>query len=759
MNADAAAHGNHFAELPSVAEPSPRARPAPEPAPRSAASPPGLIRRGIVVTHGVGDQRRGDQLDIVVAPLVAFLSQALGHRRVRLNARTVLDDDGIASATIHILSEDQLQVLEEWRVREAWWAQSFRPSSTSSILSWATIQFVFHSMATVQNVVARNLDRLFTRQGDQDQGLDGPWSVAVSGDKWLYALNVVNWLIITACYAFVYLVGFVLILPVVVFLAVPRVIWPDLIGRLQAFFVSLITGGIGDQQAMTTRYVPIAAAANTVATALWPFLAPEAKLRGDDEFDTVTVVAHSGGCVVSYAALVSEEVRRWLADWTRRGEPDPSPRRLAWITVGSGLDLAWYAHPRNHAKDEAFWSRRLQDYVNWIDVYSRYDPVPQGSPADDMVQAMGWDPAIGHVSIRVANDDWPLSDHGAYWWNHEEAMSRIVYAIANSALTRTALDPHEKWASPAGSFVAGSQAQGVQPTLLERARTAIQTAPQRRARVAQSRCLSLVVLVVVAWVLFGDDLWLWLLRSITLVFAAAAVWRVVGWITVPARLTARLPFNVWGKDERPRPDETKIPRWLKGWLILVALGLGGLLLFAWPRSWYAIVLGSAVALWALWIAPWLQAQCDPPWASRLRLGAVVAVVLVGVWAGLWGDRLLYLSPVAFLADAPVMALARWAQDWQVPLPGLSLAPWSLIPAQVGPLRLAEPVRVWLYGAIGMALLGFVATILWAWWQSVVAWFRIERDVPDRVAPAQPTAAPPVATSEPPPLPDAVGSAG
>src|SRR5690349_7792076 len=164
MDADAAAQASRPAEPPSAPESVPRALPAPDRGLQPTAPPPDLIRRGIVVTHGVGDQRRGDQLDIVVAPLVVFLSEALGHRRVRLNARTVLDDDGIASATIHLLSEDCQEVLEEWRVREAWWAHSFSPRSTSSILSWATIQFVFHSMATVQNVVARNLDRFFRRQ-------------------------------------------------------------------------------------------------------------------------------------------------------------------------------------------------------------------------------------------------------------------------------------------------------------------------------------------------------------------------------------------------------------------------------------------------------------------------------------------------------------------------------------------------------------------------------------------------------------------
>ena len=38
------------------------------------------VHRGIVVTHGVGSQRRADQLDTVVEPLMTFLCRALVPR-------------------------------------------------------------------------------------------------------------------------------------------------------------------------------------------------------------------------------------------------------------------------------------------------------------------------------------------------------------------------------------------------------------------------------------------------------------------------------------------------------------------------------------------------------------------------------------------------------------------------------------------------------------------------------------------------------
>ena len=61
-----------------------------------------MIRRGIVVVHGVGEQGRSDQLDTVVEPLVEFLSRGLGHGNVHLVARTHREGGGTPSATIHL---------------------------------------------------------------------------------------------------------------------------------------------------------------------------------------------------------------------------------------------------------------------------------------------------------------------------------------------------------------------------------------------------------------------------------------------------------------------------------------------------------------------------------------------------------------------------------------------------------------------------------------------------------------------------------
>ncbi|MFN8556963.1 MAG: hypothetical protein U0531_06295 [Dehalococcoidia bacterium] len=92
--------------------------------------------------------------------------------------------------------------------------------------------------------------------------------------------------------------------------------------------------------------------------------------------------------------------------------------------------------------------------MNWIDIYSRYDFVPQGRAPDggplergSMVKAIAGPPdglreggARPYVGVRVANTDWPFSDHGAYWSNDEEVMARIVFAVVDDRFGRPGTD-------------------------------------------------------------------------------------------------------------------------------------------------------------------------------------------------------------------------------------------------------------------------------------------------------------------------------
>jgi hypothetical protein len=526
-----------------------------------------VIRRGIVVVHGVGHQSRADQLDWVVESLVDFLGKAMGHNNVQLTARTGPGDDALASARIRLTLPCTTEPFEEWHIREAWWAQSFRPSGSATVLGWALVAAYYHVVTTAKGVFGHNVARLAAGRPKQDGS--GVWTREETGK--LHALfDIVVWLVITLGYLFVYAVGAIVILPLYVFLLLPLVaLWPSAIGRLQVALVNTVTGGIGDQHATTNRRVAAAGAADSVVRALWYFIAPGR--LGSSVYDTVTVIAHSGGCVVSFDALVRHDVRRWLSEST-------SLRRVTLMTVGSGLNLAWRMRAKRKARDCAFWDRPLGDHVNWIDIYSRFDPVPQGPPPVEMVEALVGPPPHPFVTVQVTNRDWPLSDHGAYWENFEEAMSRMVHAITDSRLGQQPLselgDSYSVQTQRGGEMEAHPLARPV--------REAIKAAPDRQRQVTTRRFASflLIALGVALVYLTSNSLGAWLLGDRMEILGVS--WPPLAWRRDLGQLipTSLLGFNF-----------TSLRPWIVGALalaflaeVLLLLAQLGIHLWSWRRA-------------------------------------------------------------------------------------------------------------------------------------------------------------------------------
>jgi len=362
----------------------------------------------------------------------------------------------------------------------------------------------------------------------------------------------------------------VVILPLYVFLLLPLVaLWPSAIGRLQVALVNTVTGGIGDQHATTNRRVAAAGAADSVVRALWYFIAPERP--GNSVYDTVTVIAHSGGCVVSFDALVRHDVRRWLSEST-------SLRRVTLMTVGSGLNLAWRMRAKRKARDGAFWDRPLGDHVNWIDIYSRFDPVPQGPPPAEMVEALVGPPPHPFVTVQVTNRDWPLSDHGAYWENFEEAMSRMVHAITDSRLGQQPLtelgDSYSVQTQRGGETEAHPLARSV--------REAIRAAPDRQRQVTTRRFVSFLLIAVgVALVyLTSKSLGAWLLGDRMEILGVS--WPPLAWRRDLGQL---IPTSLLGI------NFTSLRPWIVGALalaffaeVLLLLAQLGIHLWSWHRA-------------------------------------------------------------------------------------------------------------------------------------------------------------------------------
>lgn len=435
-----------------------------------------MKRRGIVVVHGVGQQQPGDQLDIVLQPLVDFLGQCLGYANVSVCFRRPPDASSVAQADVHLKRKGA--VFEVWHVREAWWARSFRPSPSSAVVAWALRALAANLAASWWQVVVPNWRTL--RSGDSGYG-SGVWRVPAGGRPFA-ACNVVTWLFIAAMTIAAYAAAPLAALMVVAIsrLLVVGFLFPGPPGRLMRSVMNLLTGGLGDQQAMTARSVCLAEAASTVVAALEPFL--DARSAEPLDCDSVTVVAHSCGCIVSFEALAGEQVRTWL-----EAEDYAGPRRINWITAGSGLNLAWHMRDRRSAAEIAFWQRAIGSYVNWIDVYARYDPVPVGPAPRDMAAALSADCPAAYIAVRVANDDWPPTEHGSYWRNFAEGMSRVVHVISDSRLA----GPNWPAVLHSGDYGGGPLAAGI--------KAAVEFAgPDHRRRLAVRSLLRNVGLAVAA---------------------------------------------------------------------------------------------------------------------------------------------------------------------------------------------------------------------------------------------------------------------
>ena len=433
-----------------------------------------VVRRGIVIVHGVGEQGRGDYIGSFVEPLAGFVADGCGSENVSITVRNEADASAWATLTLRGDARD-----EEWHIREAWWAKNFRPSSSKTVLFWAVIAGLTIMWATWRSIFVRAVARLahnyqkmsLSRDDLMGRPLErddkGELRLAPDTRQGLWVapqtlpgkaiLDALVWLFICLLYVVGAVVLLTLLVPLYLFLLLPlSFVAPEPVVAIQRKLVGLIVSSIGDQQAMTTRRFALAGASNEVAQALWWMLSKDGLARskrtidGFTGYDTVTVVAHSGGCVVSFDALASQ-VKEWMHD-PELPAGISRPKKVGWVTAGSGLNLAYRMRRTKDPRENAFWDRPMGDFVNWMNVYARYDPVPQGPPPPDLVTSLvGADGMLDctsekrppYVCLRVVNDDFPGSDHSAYWVNRTEVLSRLVSFIADGDRANGELSPQE----------------------------------------------------------------------------------------------------------------------------------------------------------------------------------------------------------------------------------------------------------------------------------------------------------------------------
>lgn len=382
-----------------------------------------MARRAVVLLHGVGSQQKGATLDDVVEPIIRFLHRFVSPsdpNGVRLDVE-MRPEHGPAAATIRFDLDGQT---ETWEITEAWWAERFFASPSDLVLSWGWRVLTLQAWNVFYGIFVRHL------RPPADPPYDPPYSRVYDTPDPPWFSRIYDFLVgVALLIAFVPAYVLVLALASVFFLFAqlpPWLLVPRAAAILQKELVETLVHGVGDQQAMTTSYAARDSASRALVQALAPYL--DSTRPDYRRCDAATVIAHSGGCVVACDALTDREVKEW--DFGAGDGQPPTP--VTWFTVGSGLNFAYQVSPTDW-----FWDRELDPRIKWVDVWARYDPVPHGPPPAelrDRVRRLSPGPEEGPApaefrTLRVVNRDNPFTDHGTYWRNYEEVVSRFVYEI------------------------------------------------------------------------------------------------------------------------------------------------------------------------------------------------------------------------------------------------------------------------------------------------------------------------------------------
>jgi hypothetical protein len=396
--------------------------------PGDATEGPREHHRAILLIHGVGSQTKGQFFDEAFSPLPSFLRYAIRQQeppRARLDlAGSMRPTQGPARATLHLTDGEGRS--EVWEVCEAWWAETFYPPDVDDLMNWG-FRILGHQLTWVVEGLAQLRGPL--RQGCRDPVYEcdpDPTPASSRGYIIWWLTGKINYFAPAVIFSLLYVPAYfvVILLATLFYLLASLPSWLVVVTPAKAILRSLIDKlltGVGDEYVMISNELARDSAVRSVLDGLSPYLGPQ---RPPNRlYDSVTIIAHSGGAVVSYAALSSDELKSWLKE---NGGYKP---HITWFTVGSGLSFGWGTDRENR-----LWHQVLPEEINWVNVWARYDQVSHGPPDRRMVATLcGTSEAEGlpgnFYDIRVINRDSPFSDHGEYWRNFEQVMSRFVYAI------------------------------------------------------------------------------------------------------------------------------------------------------------------------------------------------------------------------------------------------------------------------------------------------------------------------------------------
>ena len=430
---------------------------------------------GVIVVHGVGEQKKGEQIaefgDQLAEALINSFQEEFGEeceRPVRLDMNIDSDPE---SVILHI--ETPTGEKADWVCKEAYWADAFLAPSARDVLGWGFTKNVpvlwwaflrilkcygivlvdpLNNAYTAEMYEAAKPQLPFSRskRSSSERAPRTPPSTPLSPVKpksadvltpklpWWAALfgRLVVWpMHLVSCFLSIFLA--IVALPALfiywVISHVPFTIKPleDLVEWMRANTDPFFSKSIGDM----TQYVENAAWSASMRNRLEKVII---EMLNDERLKDVTIVAHSMGGILTYETLskngnVAKEVNRL--------KNQAKAKKITFVSVGSGVNIAFVIANQKGCSTEGKNRIRQPLAVEitgpspnmfcWIDIYARLDPVPAGYLSDEVIDVIN-ENTLSREQVerrKVANKDDLFLDHFGYWRNHETVMPRIAKAI------------------------------------------------------------------------------------------------------------------------------------------------------------------------------------------------------------------------------------------------------------------------------------------------------------------------------------------
>lgn len=290
---------------------------------------------GVLFVHGIGEQRQGETLVQFADPLSSWVVRWLSHGALAEPGSGHADDDGhvVVSGTqleptndapartvmvVNAGPNEQLGGRTEWLLAESWWAQTFRPPKTTTVILWLFVVLPYLLLEHTYVPLSRSFRT---------------WRSSRTHD-WRYALAAVR----TVGFALFFVASLPIAAVAEVFvslLLVPLLIPVPALRDFAKNAVVKLANTLGDCFVLTSSTVQFDAMVRQVAHDL-------AWLKS--QAGAVAVVAHSQGTAIAHEAIREYGSREKLSLFATVGQGLAKLHRVRTLRrthKTAGFGLAW----------------------------------------------------------------------------------------------------------------------------------------------------------------------------------------------------------------------------------------------------------------------------------------------------------------------------------------------------------------------------------------------------------------------------------